>query len=427
MGKVETKPNRGYVYAVICIMASLSAMVYYPVVELLNRISVPVSSRAYLIYNYAVFGISIAVSIMTVASKKGKLSLGVAKGVGLIILVTLLFLIYGLFYRQNSQYFLYFFLWAVPALFVGMFVPSVDNPSVIKLLEPVILIMGIASTVASVRYLAAGVSHLNQLTYGGTNYQGLSYTGAFCVGMELYYIFIASEEKRFRIFNTKAGKITEILFGLGAALSVFVSGGRGGLVLLILNVLVFFILLKQKNKYSRRSSRIIQILLIALIVLLVAVLFRVFSGNTLVSDSVDRLLSYISPTAKSDMWNEGRSNIYRTAFRAIADNPIYGYGFFNSSALNGEPYPHNFLLETWMNAGFIYLALWLFIIISLLRFVIKLIKENIDNSWVLLILTYAFAFLSVSGTYLWCSQFWFIIGVMLSGKKVEMRPGHNYN
>lgn len=418
--------NRKNGLALLCILASLSTMIYFPIVEILGQFSITVNSNIYALYNYAVFGISIVVSTITLISiRKGRIHRSTAKGLGLVLLIVLLFFVYSLFYQENEGFFLYFLLWATPALLVGMLIPTINNSNIPKLLEPVALIMGIASITAASRYLSIGISHLNTLSFGGTNYQGLSYTAAFCVGLELYYIFLASGKDRFRLFNNIVGKMIEVLVGLGAAFAVFVSGGRGGLLLLVLNTLFFLVLLRSKNIYSERGNRIIQILLITLIILSILIMVRHFRGNSLISDSVDRLMSYINPTSGSIVWNLGRNNIYKDAIKAIVDNPVYGYGFFNNRVLGGEPYPHNVLLEAWINAGFLYMVLWLIILISLCRYVFLITKMNLDNGWTLYLLTYSIVFLSVSGTYLWCSELWFIIGIMLSGQILEPIPAQD--
>lgn len=420
--------SHSYYYAIIGIVASFSTMAYFPVIEILGHISVNTSPTLYVLYNYAVFGISIITSAYCViVVYKGKVSKRTIYGIGLVLLVVLLYFIYNLFYEEDYNFFLYFFLWAIPAVLVGLYVPIVNNKATLKVLELVAAIMGIACILASRNYLSVGVSHLNTLSFGGTNYQGLSYTASLCVGLELFYVFIASENHRFRFFCSKIGKIFEVLLGIGAAFSVFVSGGRGGLLLLVLNVFLFLILLKTKNKYGKRGNRIIQILLIILIIVFGIMLVRQFSGNTLISDSVDRLMSYLIPSSGSAVWNSGRSTIYADSIDLIKRNPFLGYGFFNVGALKGEPYPHNIILETWINAGLIYMILWVVIIIYVWKLCIVLYRVSIDNGWALFLLAYATVFLSVSGTYLWCSELWFVIGLWLSGQSRSALAKNKFN
>lgn len=406
---------RGLFMAIICILASLSTMAYFPIIELLTVMSISTPSTLYAYYNYAVFGVSMISSLgMVIAVYKGKISSGAFKGILLIVLVAMIYTIYGLFYKENNEFFVYFFLWAVPALFVGLFIPSMGNSFINIILEPLVLIMGIASISASRKYISLGISHLNTLSFGGTNYQGLSYTAALCVGFELFYVFLAPDDHRLRFFCSMLGRIIEIAVGIGAVFSVFVSGGRGGLLVLILNIFMFLMFLKIKNTYSKGANRAIQILLGLMIIVMALILIRQFSGNALVSDSFDRLVSFINRSGSNSVWNQGRNTIYSDAFHRISDNPLFGYGIFNTDVLSGEPYPHNIFLETWINAGFLYMVIWLCILVSLWKYCIRATKIDFNNGWILFLLTYSTVFLNVSGTYLWCSELWFLIGLMLS-------------
>lgn len=405
-------------------MAALSTMLYYPVIHLLNVIGVSVPTVTYTYYNYAIFGCSVICSLFYLLRvKKGKVSNKASRGLLLFILIPLIYLAFGMFVPEENSYFTYFFLWALPALCVGTFLPSLENHTLPKILEILSFLMCLAAFLASLQYLSLGIAHLNTLNFGGTNYQGLSYTAAFCIGLELFFVFLAPQEYHSLFFAGTFGKICEIGVSIGAAFAVLVSGGRGGLLVVVLDIIIFLFLLRKKNELSSWSTHVVRIFIVLLVLVFAFVFTRNFDDNknAIVSDSMNRLLSFLN-FRSGDLTNPaggkmgifGRSNIYAESIEVIKNSPIIGSGIFNMKATNGMPYPHNFILETWIHAGFLYMVLWVGIFISLWRKGATIASKSIEHSWILFILSYVTVFLSVSGTYLWCSELWFLIGVLFS-------------
>lgn len=419
----ESNVNKPWL-AVVSIMAALSTMLYYPVIHLLNVIGVSIPTVTYTYYNYAVFGCSVICSAFYLFKvNKGKVSTKASRGLLLFVLITLIYLVFGVFVPEDNTYFTYFILWALPALCVGTFLPSLENHMLPKILEILSFMMCLAAFLASRQYLSLGIAHLNTLNFGGTNYQGLSYTAAFCIGLELFFVFIAPQECHFLFFAGTFGKICEIGVSIGAVFAVLVSGGRGGLLVVVLDIIIFLFLLRKKNELSSRSTHIVRIFIVLLVLVFVFIFIRNFvdNGNALVSDSMSRLLSFLNFTS-GDLTNPtggrmgifGRSSVYAESIEVIKNSPVIGSGIFNMKATNGMPYPHNIILETWIHAGFLYMVLWVGIFISLWRKGATIATKSIGHSWILFILSYATIFLSVSGTYLWCSELWFLIGVLFS-------------
>lgn len=413
--------KHGIIFPLIALLASLSTMVYFPLVEILNTISITVNPNVYTIYNYFVFAASISAVMVVIIHDKGKIPAFSLKAWSLVLLIIAIYFVFSLFVKQESTYFIYFFLWSVPALMVGLYVPFMNNELTPKLLELLSTVMGASTLWASRHYLSIGKSHLNTLTFGGTNYQGLSYTAAFCMGVELYFTFLAPDDQHFQFFRTKIAKAIEVAVILISVFSVLVSGGRGGLILVVLNLIVFLFLLSKKNSYSGRVNRSLKGLGIILIGVMFILFLRQFSNNAIFSGSIDRLLSFINIRGDNSVWNAGRISIYTNSIDVITKNPVYGYGIFNLDATGGEPYAHNIILETWINAGFIYMLIWLVVLISLWRFLLsRQINDNNRYSWLIFFLTYTTVFLNASGTYLWCSELWFCIGIMFSSFRKDL-------
>ena len=58
--------KHGIIFPLIALLASLSTMVYFPLVEILNTISITVNPNVYTIYNYFVFAASIAAVMVVI-------------------------------------------------------------------------------------------------------------------------------------------------------------------------------------------------------------------------------------------------------------------------------------------------------------------------------------------------------------------------
>ena len=415
MQKIKKNSCLEWIEALVCVVASFSSMLYFPLVELLKTFAVNVRVSTYLLYNYSVFTVSITATILSIVARRCKLTIHIVKGVALIVLILLIYIVYGIFVNEDRTYFLYFVLWAIPALMVSLLIPVSNNTKIVSLLEIISLIMGVTAFISAMKYLTSGISHLNTLSFGGTNYQGLAYTAAFCVGLELYFAFVIEDTCKLRFFRRGIGKTVEALTAFIAAFAVFVSGGRGGLLLLILNIILCFFMVQTKIKTSKSNVRIRSVFFLILAVCLACMFISKYGKNEMVGSSLERLSTIMTLEDSESTYTAGRITIVSNAIQLIKEKPLFGYGLFNLKDTYGMVYPHNIILETWMHAGFFYMLFWLGIVIRLWIMSYRLIADrSSQNAWIVFFIAYSTIFLNVSGTYLWCSEIWFSIGVMLS-------------
>lgn len=130
-----------------------------------------------------------------------------------------------------------------------MYLKNIESSLFFKILECFSITMIIGAVSSAIQYLRLSVSYLNELNFGGTNYQGLSYTASFGFGLLIYFAFLAPQKYHFKLFRTKVMKLFEIILSFGAIGAVLVSGGRGGFLLLLLNILAFTFFYYRKNKF----------------------------------------------------------------------------------------------------------------------------------------------------------------------------------
>lgn len=412
----ERLSNSERIEIFVSVLAFFSTLIYFPIIQVLGNFgTVIIQHNGYFLFNICIFVLVIVCSLFKiVAINKGKVNRKTIYGMVLVLLIIGIYFFYGIFYDENRTFFSYFFLWSLPALLAGMYLKNIESSLFFKILECFSIIMIIGAVSSAIQYLRLSVSYLNELNFGGTNYQGLSYTASFGFGLLIYFVFLAPQKYHFKLFKTKVVKLFEIILSFGAIGAVLVSGGRGGFLLLLLNILVFIFFYSRKNKFVNVEKKIIIFLGAIGIILLSIFVLKNLTSNSLVLDSVERMLSYITPEGIDISKTSGRDTVYSNSIKTIKNSYFLGVGIFNTSAMNNEPYPHNFILETMIQAGFFYMILWLIIIFILCKKIIHRAMEFYEDSILVFMILYPLIFLFISGTYLWCGQLWFLLGLMYS-------------
>ena len=109
--------------------------------------------------------------------------------------------------------------------------------------------------------------------------------------------------------------------------------------------------------------------------------------------------------------SKGREYLYRVTLEAIQRRPLLGYGIMGDQVCTGGSYAHNLFLEFWCQFGiFVGSALALLLI----SFVIKALYHARKNAGVLFVLLFVclvFVKLMISGSYLYESWLYFLIGL----------------
>ena len=195
-------------------------------------------------------------------------------------------------------------------------------------------------------------------------------------------------------------------------MNVLLSGGRGGMVLLIVNVL-FFVLF-----YSKKKGKLAKgiLYLVAGFVILSSILAVVIANNDELSKlyeyGSERAFSYVSDSGGIDMQGTGgRDWVFSDAINNIKENP-FGFGLFRSYGL--FVYPHNFFLEILLDGGLLYFTFVMGFIIYLYNKLKKILRQSTDFYCFLPVLTYPLIILLFSSTYKHHCMFWFCISFISS-------------
>ena len=304
----------------------------------------------------------------------------------------------------SHKTFQFFLVFSVPAIFIANFVYRYDRLS--DLLKNADILMLIV-TISILRNLPRMVS-TGDCSIGGASYQVLSYISALALGITLFNFLGGRQFLRYSIFQTQFYRYLSLLFLLVQFFAVLISGGRGGMVLLILNVCFAF--------YYLARNQITNLFLFVFLIIPLIWIFSLNISNSGLSDivnhGVDRIFSYVSSSGIDMSETSGRDVVYTTAWELISQRPLLGYGFFKQyDAMNSSihnPYCHNIFLELLLQGGCIFLIISVFLFLHLLN-KIRLILKNKKYQSILPFALYPFTMLLFSGTYVSDSIFWFVL------------------
>lgn len=366
------------------------------------------NSPLYRIYISMVFFVSILIFIYEVFIEKIKIS----KGQKLIILIpfitTFVFLLNELInlnQYNSSKYFMYFILFNVPPLYMGILIARNNRfKELSKFLEVLMIIFTSTIMITAIRSILV-LGRFESI--GGETYQFASYLSAFSFGINLYFIFNGSIHERFRFTSYRIYKILCYILLIVQIMGVLISGGRGGMVLAI--IYLIYIVLNSNNlkKISKVSNLVLLILLFVLLYYIILPQLLIIESFNI---SYNRLFTYISSDGFS--WSgTNRSAVYSEALSHIIRKPLFGYGLFNWGA---ENYPHNILLEIMLNGGLFYLLFSILFTITLLYKLSRMVYQDLRFRLLIIIFAFPLVMLMFSGTYMLNTIFWFSISFIMS-------------
>lgn len=328
------------------------------------------------------------------------------------------FIEYGFFPVQVSgsypvsRWYLFSILYVWPAVFIGIDIATEDSLNqVYKWVDAlaVLITLGMIPMLGSL-----GIAE--RVSMGGDNYNAVAYMGAFAVGILLYGIVSPYQELRLKIFQLKVFKILSLVFILIDVAAVFISGGRGGALLLILNAIICLFAFNRKDIIKK-----------SLIAIIAVVFFLSLFGHFLSSygltdffdAGIERSFSYISGGSIDMSETSERDIVYKNAIENIKNHPVLGQGIFRTMSMNGG-YPHNFFLEILVGGGMVYLLFWIVYLWVFFNKIFKIIRKDQIKSYLLIMASLPLLSLLFSGTYTNNAYFWFVISYVLTSGKVRI-------
>ncbi|MDQ6472051.1 O-antigen ligase family protein [Flavobacterium sp. LHD-80] len=296
-----------------------------------------------------------------------------------------------------------FFVLVLPAAFVGYIVARTDKLSSINrsfIITGTIVFIGVLRVLP--RLLSSSVIDLMDV-FGGGQYQAFSYFCAFSF-LAFFRYFLYQDNLKFWKY------LIYIFVLLVLCAGVILSGGRGGLIVVFTGLIVFIIRKKgflKFFKYFFLSS-------ITIFLLLLFVSKSNFFFSERITESFDRLFSFVSSDGINMEGTSNRDDFYGIALSKISNSLIFGYGIFGLVDSLGEYYPHNIFLEILLQGGIIYLIIFLVIMISFFLKLSLLIRLKKDEDVILIPTIYSVVLLLFSSSYLQEPFFWFSLSYVFS-------------
>lgn len=297
--------------------------------------------------------------------------------------------------------------WAAPALYMGMYVGRSGRwRSIHDLLDPLMLLLSGGSIRALLdiltrSWVAGGI--------GGATYQTLSYVSALAFGLNLYLLRSRPSDDVRPFVRSRWYRAACLALLPLQLLAAIASGGRGGVVLI--GVYLLLELMRRRSTGGRlRSALVASAVLTTSLVLL-----QLTMPNTLVGASYDRAFAYLSVGGIDWSGTSGRDVVYSRALALVDERLWLGYGPFGFIAgLTPYVYPHNLVLELLLASGLIGLMAVSAMVLIMVRryFVLKHADPTLGGLGVLV--TYQVVMLMFSGSYLAAATLWFALGLVVT-------------
>ncbi|QDW90848.1 O-antigen ligase family protein [Staphylococcus chromogenes] len=324
---------------------------------------------------------------------------------GLLLLLATLVLIYSSYFfsphadeKLAKNTIIFFSLWCVSASICGIYIKEIEKAKVIKFFKFIFFLFSFTFLVVILIPYILGLLP-SYILFGLMNYQNASYLASFTVGIGLYLLLENVIKKTWVYYSL-------ILLTIP---SVFIPGGRGGAILLILYFILYIIIITFRKNVNAFIKLFIYVIGLASFVTLVYYIVT--------SAGESRTFQYITSNG-IDIQNgsSGRAPIYQMSTYFICQRPIFGYGPFNYYHLIHN-IPHNIILELLLSFGIVGLmTILILLIITTINF-IKNYDANSIDLLVVFIVVYPLTLLMFSTNYLVVSELWFVMFYMITKRK----------
>jgi len=366
-------------------------------------------SPVFILYNVVLFALTILVFLYRSFFKSEKYRHIDVFLVFIPILGTIFYLLNLLFLRGMSVVqtrYVYFMLWSVPAILIGILLAKKDYfKKASSFFELMMWVLSLGSLRVMIETFQTGVVQ----GIGGATYQDNAYIAAFAFGLNLFFVVNREEFLSIKTTHKRGYQILTMILLPFQAIAVLLSGGRGGAVLLI--VYLAYVLWDKRRNFTIKKI-LTGFLVIIAVSLVIRLAYLMLRDNELFVRSFNRAFSFITSTGID--WGEtsGRDVGYAMKLELIRASPLFGYGIFGMWRYSGLP--HNFFLEVLIQGGVIYLSFVLIFLLHVFRKIYKMIKIDVTFKLVSILGFYPAIFLMFSSSYMSNSIFWFCISFIIS-------------
>lgn len=330
--------------------------------------------------------------------------------VSILIFILISYIIGGSYDEFANKTILLFFILVVPSMLSGYFIArDYDSNKLLNgfLFVSFIIFLGLLQSLSEL--ISSSVIDLLTV-FGGGQYQALSYFSAFGYSTLLNYMLFYRSNKS--LINSFSLILILVVFLAG----IFLSGGRGGLIVAFVATFLFLYL-----KYGVKKIILYSVCLVIGLFLLYQILLSVeFNNKERLIQSVERLFSFISNEGIDMSQTSNRNDFYERSLSLISERPIIGYGIFGYINYTGEFYSHNLFLDVLLHGGIFYLFVWLVLIFLFFLKLYFVLKNNREEIIVLVPFLSSFILLLFSGSYIQESMLWFSIAFVFTFRSKKM-------
>lgn len=213
---------------------------------------------------------------------------------------------------------------------------------------------------------------------------------------------------------------------LALVFMILAMGARGPIVCCLAGCVFIYILMNDK---LTAKTAMIMIIAVLLTILLVAFFHQILSFLSTVFPGARTLVLLMNSTTLVQFLT-GRDELYKYTIELIDKNMLLGLGVFSGNVFLGQKlgydtyaegvYPHNIILDLWLQFGIIFgTVLLIFIIVFVTRNVNRMKKIDKNAAAMLLIFVARNISLLVTSSYVIEPSFWFMIGCCCITMKIN--------
>lgn len=289
--------------------------------------------------------------------------------------------IYG---SDNVTHSSFFLVLAGQVLPIVIMVPFVSNNHVIegkiKKITPIIslifTVIAFFGTFRPTSKTGGGFAYNDN----GLTYQTASYLAAYAAGLAEYYLLCKKEIEWHRIFRSSVMGIIMSIIIIINAISILVSGGRGGLVVYLIEIIVILFYWIRKNQIN--SNKILKIALVVGAIFGIGYFALRFASKADIATS--GFNRFINTFTKGDQ--SGRNLIMKHAFESFLKSPIWGHGF-GSVFYELNRHSHNLFFDVMVETGIVGLVIWVIFLASTIHKLIIFERNDVTESlWTIIFL-----------------------------------------
>lgn len=311
---------------------------------------------------------------------------------------------------------------SVPSVFIANFVCRYNKLSEILKNFEIIAIISSLGLIYSLPSMYMMVDYDTSIG-GGGGHQTISYGSAICFGYFFINTFSRNYQCRYYFLCNKVVYIFEVVLMVANAGICIIGGGRGGAVLLVINLILSSIVIFRKQIWK------VIILSTISVASFYFLLSLPFLSNNMISEmftkGMERSFSYVSDSGAIDMSQTSeRDVVYQGLFQLIDNMPLNGYGFFHLYEVCQKSiqqhYPHNIFFEVLLQGGYLLFFVFCVIYAIFLKKIFNTIILHNKSICVLPLITYPLIELLFSGTYIKSALFWFVVIYILNQDKCDV-------